>query len=151
MEQCKSEFLKLLDENIGIVTTVCIKQGITRATYYRWLRNDLEFADKVQEIKDRGVDFAEDMLMSKVVSGDLQAIMFFLRGQGKHRGWNDKIDVSVATNMNAVSADRLIDSLDEETRNRLVSAYKQVRDESRSSLVLPSASETIDVEVKPKN
>jgi hypothetical protein len=145
MEQRKSEFLKALDENIGIATTVCIKHGITRDTYYRWLRSDPDFAEKVQAIKDRGVDFAEDMLMSKVVAGDLQAVMFFLRSQGKHRGWNDKVDINVSANTNASITDKVMDNLDDETRNKLVSAYKQARNESLS---LPVTSDVIDVKAE---
>jgi hypothetical protein len=148
MEQRKKEFLNALDENIGIVTTVCIKQGISRDTYYRWLRHDPAFAERVQEIKDRGIDFAEDMLMSKIVAGDLQAVMFFLRSQGKHRGWNDKVDVHLTASNNVALTDRLMENLDEETRDKLVSAYKQVRNDI-SKPVLLTESETIDVEVKP--
>jgi hypothetical protein len=145
MEQRKSEFLKALDENIGIVTTACMKQGITRDAYYGWLRHDPEFVEKVREIKDRGVDFAEDMLMSRIVAGDLQAVTFFLRSQGKHRGWNDKIDVNVSSNTNASITDKIMDNLDEETRSKLVSAYKQVRNESSS---LPATSDVIDVQAE---
>lgn len=57
---------------------------------YAFLKNDPEFWLLRQRIIDENLDTAEDKLMEQVKGGNLQAIMFFLKCQGKRRGWIER-------------------------------------------------------------
>jgi len=66
-----------------IVEVVCAKVGISKATFYNWKRDDLEFAKQIDEAMSGGKDFVSDLAESKVISsiqeGNLQAAVFWLR------------------------------------------------------------------------
>jgi len=92
----KKEFLSKLFEHVGNVTKTCESTGISRMTYYRWKSEDTEFsaeADKVKEAARQSiVDDAEDGLRSKVLKGDITAIIFTLKTIGKERGYVERVE-----------------------------------------------------------
>ena len=53
----QEKVLKALEGSLGVVTTALKNSDITRQTYYRWLREDEEFANKVDEIENMQLDF----------------------------------------------------------------------------------------------
>lgn len=64
---------------------------------YAFLKNDPEFWLLRQRIIDENLDTAEDKLMEQVNGGNLQAIMFFLKCQGKRRGWVERPIIAPAS------------------------------------------------------
>lgn len=64
---------------------------------YAFLKNDPEFWLLRQRIIDENLDTAEDKLMEQVKGGNLQAIMFFLKCQGKRRGWVERPIIAPAS------------------------------------------------------
>jgi hypothetical protein len=88
-----------LIENLGklpIVQIACEKAGIGRATYYRWRKEDPEFAKAAHEALQDGVtlvsDMAESQLLTQIRDGNLGAVMYWL----KHRNanYNNKLEVT---------------------------------------------------------
>jgi ACT domain-containing protein len=55
----KETMLAALESSLGVVTTACKKTGIPRSTYYKWLKEDSDFADKVKDIENVSLDFAD--------------------------------------------------------------------------------------------
>ena len=55
----KETLLKALEKSLGVVTIACKKADIPRSTYYKWLKDDDEFRQQVQEIENVALDFAE--------------------------------------------------------------------------------------------
>ena len=51
----------------------------------------------LEEVKETALDIAEDKLMGLIRDGNLGAICFFLKCQGKHRGYveRQKIDANI--------------------------------------------------------
>jgi|GEM_PF-439916 len=84
-----------------IVTTVCQALQIGRATYYRWLEKDPDFALAIEEAKEATVDWAESKLITKVSAGDISAIRTFLAAKGKARGYGQQDMRRVNVNLNA--------------------------------------------------
>ena len=72
------------------VSKACKAVGIDRSTYYRWLENDADFAQAVQEAREERLDFIESKLMEIIAEGDTQAIIFALKTLGKHRGYQER-------------------------------------------------------------
>lgn len=66
-----------------IVQIACEKAGIGRATYYRWRKEDVEFANSSDEALQDGSllvnDMAESQLMSAIKDKNMTAIIFWLK------------------------------------------------------------------------
>lgn len=64
------------------VNQACKKAGISRATFYRWKKDNPEFREGVNKALKEGreniAEIAEVMLMKKVRDGDINAIKFTL-------------------------------------------------------------------------
>lgn len=70
-------------ETTPIIEYACRKTGISRATFYRWRKSDLGFADKVDEALASGVDLVNDLAESQLIKlikdSNLTAIIFWLK------------------------------------------------------------------------
>ncbi len=79
-----------------IVQIACEKCGIGRATYYRWHKDDLEFAEKANEALREGSllvnDMAESQLMSAIKDKNLTAIIFWLKHH--HPNYATRVEVT---------------------------------------------------------
>ena len=53
----KERMLKALEKSLGIVSTALKMTELSRTNYYKWLKEDQEFADKVKEIEQIEHDF----------------------------------------------------------------------------------------------
>ena len=99
-EALKNGMLAALEATLGVVTTACRTVGISRDTHYRWLKEDQAYNVGVDEIKNVALDFAETQLHKQIKSGNITAIMFFLRTRGKSRGYTEKNEVEHTTTPN---------------------------------------------------
>ena len=88
----------LLVENLKktpIVSVVCEKLGIGRASYYRW-REDPEFAIACDLALNEGSqvvnDMAEAQLLTAIKNGNLGAILFWLKN--RHNAYRTKVELS---------------------------------------------------------
>jgi hypothetical protein len=79
--------------NLFNVTEACKKIEIDRSTYYRWLENDPDFAQAVQDAREEKIDFIEDQLLERISSGDTTAIIFALKTLAKHRGYVERQEI----------------------------------------------------------
>lgn len=78
-----------------IVQVACEKIGIGRATFYRWIKDDSDFARLTHEAISEGngliSDVAESQLANLIKSGNLGAISFWLRH--RHPAYRNKLEV----------------------------------------------------------
>ena len=88
----KKQFLEILRDKKGNVTISCKVANVSRGTYYKWINKDDRFKKECEGIKDETLEFVESKLMEKIEGGDLGAIIFYLKTQGKKKGWNEKIE-----------------------------------------------------------
>lgn len=67
---------------------VCQKLGISRQTLYRWLRDDYEFADEVEEAMKTGRDNINDLSESELIKmireGKYTALKYWLDNNHKN-------------------------------------------------------------------
>lgn len=79
-----------------IVQFACGKAGIGRATYYRWRKEDEEFAKRADQALREGSllvnDMAESQLMSAIRDRNLTAIIFWLKNH--HPSYTTKLEVT---------------------------------------------------------
>lgn len=64
--------------------------GINRSTYYKWRKEDPEFATAADEVQEAQIDFVESKLMGLINAGDTTATIFYLKTKGKKRGYSEK-------------------------------------------------------------
>jgi len=78
----KEQLLEILKKT-PIVQIACEKAGVGRATYYRWRKEDAEFAQQSdQALLDGSLlvnDMAESQLMSAIKDKNMTAIIFWLK------------------------------------------------------------------------
>jgi len=79
-----------------IIQIACEKIGLSRASFYRWKKDDQKFADNVEQAIEEGShlinDMAESQLISAIKSNNLSAIIFWLRNH--HRSYSPKLEVT---------------------------------------------------------
>jgi hypothetical protein len=80
-KQTKAALVKRLSE-VRIVEIACKSVDISRATLYRWLKEDVVFASNCQEAIMQGTetisDLAESQIVTKIKLGELKASTYWL-------------------------------------------------------------------------
>ncbi len=110
---------KLLDEleNLPIVSVVCKRAGISKATIYRWLEGDTDFKKKYDRALKRGrerlVDHAESKLLKLIEKEQFCAIRYFLNSNSK-RYFSPRKPIS------APEIERIIQAVEIRTINELI-------------------------------
>ena len=94
----KETILKALENSLGVVTVACKQADIPRSTYYKWLKEDQEFAKEVKEIENIALDFAESQLHTQMKDGSTSATIFYLKTKGKKRGYVERSELDVTSN-----------------------------------------------------
>lgn len=78
----QSKILQILSET-PLVSLACKKIGLSRATYYRWYKDNKKFRDSADQILDIGRkninDLAEQSLIKELARGNMNAIRFWLQ------------------------------------------------------------------------
>ena len=96
----KETILQALEKSLGVVTVACKQAGIPRSTYYKWLKEDTEFAKNVRDIENIALDFAESQLHSQMRDGNTSATIFYLKTKGKKRGYVERQELDVQSGEN---------------------------------------------------
>lgn len=90
----KKHLLEQLHD-LPIVEVACRRAGVARATYYRWLQKDSEFAEQCRAALEHSTqavsDIAEAKLIAAIQAGNLSAISFWLRHH--HKAYRAKLDI----------------------------------------------------------
>ena len=78
----KSKLIQVLSET-PLVSFACKKVGVSRATFYRWYKDDKDFRDSVIPMLDIGrkniTDLAEQSLIKLLATGNMTAVRFWLQ------------------------------------------------------------------------
>ena len=91
----KEKLLKALQETQGLIYHACKKAGnISRSTYYRYMKEDPEFAQAVEDIKESQIDYVEGELIKNISKGKETSIIFYLKSKAKDRGYAEKLDIT---------------------------------------------------------
>lgn len=91
----KATIIEMLKKT-PIVQIVCEKSSVGRASYYRWRKEDQEFAKLADEALAQGTllinDLAESKLIASVQSQNMTAIIFWLKNH--HPAYTTKIELT---------------------------------------------------------
>ena len=95
IDSIKTNLIEALKQSLGIVTTACKSVGISRETYYKWMREDDEFRQQVDDIGDIALDFAESQLHKQMKDGSTSATIFYLKTKGRKRGYIERQEFAI--------------------------------------------------------
>ena len=108
----KDAMLQALTNSLGNVTEAAAAIGMSRETHYAWLKDDPEYSAAVASLKNVALDFAESQLKKLMEGAERQAlthdgeivtikdapntsaIIFYLKTQGKQRGYIERQELS---------------------------------------------------------
>ena len=92
----KESILKALEQSLGVVNNACKAAEIPRSTFYKWLKEDEEFAKQVEDIANVALDFAESQLHEQIRENSTAATIFYLKTKGKKRGYIERQEITGA-------------------------------------------------------
>lgn len=80
-------------DSYGNISTIAKRLGVSRTTIYKYLEKNQDLKDRIESEREVAIDFAESQLMEKIKSGDTVSIIFFLKTQGRRRGYSERFQV----------------------------------------------------------
>lgn len=84
---------KAIVKAFGNLSTAAKSLSVDRATLYKWIEQE-GLEEAVIEGRNTRLDFVESKLDQKINSGDTTAIIFFLKTQGKNRGYVERQEIT---------------------------------------------------------
>ena len=93
----KESMLDALEKSLGVVTVACKSADVPRSTYYKWLKEDEDFAKAVKDIENIALDFGESQLHKQIGDGNTSATIFFLKTKGKRRGYVERSELDLSS------------------------------------------------------
>lgn len=97
--QPKTPILKIatvagaLVELRGNVSAVARRFGVTRSAVHNLIAANDDLRTITADCREQGLDDAEDSLMKAVTEGEAWAVCFFLKTQGKKRGYVERQEI----------------------------------------------------------
>lgn len=117
-QRYKEQFIELFSKT-PIVQLVCERVGISRATYYRWVKEDSNFYAKVLASQQEGREYINDALESRLIQlakeGNITAIIYYLKYN--HPRYSDSWSAIELKDIKAI-VDYLKNSHDDITQDR---------------------------------
>jgi len=107
----KESVLKALEKSFGVVTVACKNAEVPRSTFYKWVKEDKEFAKDVKDIANIALDFAESQLYKQIGKGNVTSTIFYLKTKGKVRGYIERQEITGADGDNLFTV-KIIDEGD---------------------------------------
>ena len=95
----KEAMVEAMVKALGVVSSAVKIVGISRETHYKWYREDESYKQRIDDVDNVALDFAESQLHKQIVAGSTAATIFFLKTKGKRRGYIERQEI-IATNTN---------------------------------------------------
>lgn len=83
----------LVNEYKGNVAAIARKLGVNRSTVWARVQDSSTLKAALEDARETMLDNAESKLYQKVLDGDTVSLLFFLKTQGRSRGYIEKQEV----------------------------------------------------------
>lgn len=98
MKKIATEPLRqLLEENKGNVAAVARRLGVSRTALYNRINDSPTLKQALADARETMLDNAESVLYKKVLEGSTPELLFFLKTQGRNRGYVERQELDVRT------------------------------------------------------
>ena len=125
-EDTAARIIKALQESSGLLTLAARKAGVSYPTINRYVHDFPSVKQAVIEAHEKMLDFTESKLYEKIKSGDNACIIFYLKTQGKARGFIERQEVS-GEGGGPIKTETIIKVISEEARKLTESVIKGER------------------------
>jgi len=88
------QMITAIEKANGNLSVAAEYLGCTRKTVYRYVNKFSTVKDALEDSRETSVDFVENKLMKAIKDGNITAMIFFLKTQGKHRGWVERQEIT---------------------------------------------------------
>lgn len=85
-----SEYAQAITEAQGLISVAARRLGVSRSAVYNAVNRHKRVAEALEDTRERTTDLAEGKLYGKINDGDITAIIFYLKTQGKARGYIER-------------------------------------------------------------
>lgn len=85
-----ADYAQAITEAQGLISVAARRLGVNRSTIYSAINRHPTVAEALQDARERTTDLAEGKLYGKINDGDITAIIFYLKTQGKSRGYIER-------------------------------------------------------------
>lgn len=86
-KQIRASFLKAIVEHKGNISAACKAAGCSRSAYQRYMKDDIDFQNQINDLIEAGIDYVEDKLLKAIDEGNITAIIYYLNNKGRARGY----------------------------------------------------------------
>jgi len=90
----KEAIKKALEQAYGNISLAAKTLGISRPTLYGYTR-EYNMEEDIHQAREALIDMAEHALAKKIQGADTASIIFFLKTQGKSRGYVERQEVQL--------------------------------------------------------
>lgn len=87
-----SDIEPLIGEYKGNIAAIARKLGVSRGTIYNRMAESQTLTASMEDARESMIDNAESMLYKQIADGNTTAIIFFLKTQGKRRGYVERVE-----------------------------------------------------------
>jgi hypothetical protein len=94
----EAQVSQAVTEASGILTTTAKNLGCTTTTIYEYLKRYPSLKDVLEEARESAIDFVESKLMKAIEEGNVTAMIFYLKTQGKGRGYVERSEHDLSPN-----------------------------------------------------
>ena len=91
-----AELTKRIEETKGNIAAIARSLGVSRGTVYNWIDASAGGRQALDDARETMLDNAESILYKKVLEGSTPDLLFFLKTQGKRRGYVERNELTGA-------------------------------------------------------
>lgn len=91
-----AEVIEAVKGSKGFVTTIAKALGCSRMHVYRLIEKYPTAKEALENEREGNKDFVEGKLMQQIDAGNITAIIFYLKTQGKDRGYIERTEITGA-------------------------------------------------------
>ena len=113
------EVIDAIDEAHGLVSVAARRLGCHPETVRNYVKRHPTVAQALKDARDHTTDIAEQALFKAIQKGEGWAVCFYLKTQGKSRGYVERQDYRIDTQTKTVSAEVKIDIGPEDAKEAL--------------------------------
>ena len=110
IDRIANDKLELIEHlrKMPIVQIACERADVSRATFYRWCKEDVEFAEKARSSLSEGKamvnDMAESQLISSIKDKSFQAIAYWLKHN--HPDYRTRVELTPLSPQESLSPEQ---------------------------------------------
>jgi len=92
--------IQMIEQKAGLVRPISEALGVAPRTVRGWREKSKKIASAFVEVRDGLLDLAESKLLQGIRSGNTACVIFYLKTQGKARGYIERQEVESVENVN---------------------------------------------------